>query len=162
MTAAPTAVILMAYGTPRNRDDIERYYTDIRRGRPPTPEQLADLTSRYDSLGGTSPFSARTEAQRAALQRALDEISPGAYTVILGLKHAEPTIEDAVASAAAAGCRLAVGLVLAPHYSVASIGDYLQRASAAARDHSIEFTGIESWATEPAFVDFIARDLAVR
>ena len=162
MTAAPTAVILMAYGTPRNRDDIERYYTDIRRGRPPTPEQLADLTSRYDSLGGTSPFSARTEAQRAALQRALDEISPGAYTVILGLKHAEPTIEDAVASAAAAGCRFAVGLVLAPHYSVASIGDYLQRASAAARDHSIEFTGIESWATEPAFVDFIARDLAVR
>ena len=162
MTAAPTAVILMAYGTPRNRDDIERYYTDIRRGRPPTPEQLADLTSRYDSLGGTSPFSARTEAQRAALQRALDEISPGAYTVILGLKHAEPTIEDAVASAAAAGCRFAVGLVLAPHYSVASIGDYLQRASAAALDHSIEFTGIESWATEPAFVDFIARDLAVR
>ena len=162
MTAAPTAVILMAYGTPRSRDDIERYYTDIRRGRPPTAEQLADLTARYDSLGGTSPFSARTEAQRAALQRALDEISPGEFTVILGLKHAEPTIEDAVAAAAAAGCEHAVGLVLAPHYSVASIGDYLQRASSAAADHSIEFTGIESWATEPAFVEFIARDLAAR
>ena len=35
------AVLLMAYGTPRTREDIEPYYTDIRRGRAPTPEQLA-------------------------------------------------------------------------------------------------------------------------
>ena len=55
-----TAVLLMAYGTPRTRDQIEPYYTDIRRGRPPTPEQLADLTARYDALGGTSPLAART------------------------------------------------------------------------------------------------------
>ena len=33
-----TGVLVMAYGTPRDRDDIETYYTDIRRGRPPTPE----------------------------------------------------------------------------------------------------------------------------
>ena len=59
-----TAVLLMAYGTPRTRDEIEPYYTDIRRGRPPTPEALADLTARYEALGGTSPLAARTEAQR--------------------------------------------------------------------------------------------------
>lgn len=29
-----TAVLLMAYGTPRTPDEIEPYYTDIRRGRP--------------------------------------------------------------------------------------------------------------------------------
>jgi ferrochelatase len=158
----PTAVILMAYGTPRSRDDIERYYTDIRRGRPPTPEQLADLTARYDSLGGTSPFSARTDAQRVALQRALDELEPGAYTVILGLKHADPTIEDSVGAAASTGCRHAVGLVLAPHYSAASVGEYLERARAAAEPAGLTFTGIESWATEPAFVDFVAREVAGR
>lgn len=31
------AVLLMAYGSPTTLDDVEAYYTDIRRGRPPTP-----------------------------------------------------------------------------------------------------------------------------
>ena len=98
-----TAVLLMAYGTPRTRDQIEPYYTDIRRGRPPTPEQLADLTARYDALGGTSPLAARTDAQRDALQAALDSISPGSYRVVLGLKHADPKVEAAVDALAADG-----------------------------------------------------------
>lgn len=152
-------VVLMAYGTPRTREEIEPYYTDIRRGRPPTPEQLADLTARYDALGGTSPLAARTEAQRAALQAALDAASPGAYHVVLGLKHAEPKIETAVDELAAQGFRHLVGLVLAPHWSAFSVGQYLDRARAAAAPHGITVSGIESWATEPAFVEFVAADL---
>ena len=154
-----TAVLLMAYGTPRTREEIEPYYTDIRRGRPPTPELLAELTARYDALGGTSPLAARTEAQRAGLQAALDAVAPGEYEVRLGLKHAEPKIETAVEQLAADGFRRIVGLVLAPHYSSYSIGQYMDRTKAAAEPHGIEVTGIHSWATEPAFVDFIAADL---
>lgn len=157
-----TAVLLMAYGTPRDRDDILPYYTDIRRGRPPTPEALAELTARYDALGGTSPLAARTEAQRAGLQRALDELAPGAYEVVLGLKHAHPKVEEAVDELAARGHRRIVGLVLAPHYSAYSVGQYLDRARSAAEPHGIEVRGIESWATEPAFVDFVADDLRAR
>ena len=81
-----TAVLLMAYGTPRTPAEIEPYYTDIRRGRAPTPEQLADLIARYDAIGGISPLAARTEAQRDALQKALDAIAPDTYEVVLGLK----------------------------------------------------------------------------
>ena len=55
MNTDKTAVLLMAYGTPRTREEIEPYYTDIRRGRAPTPEQLADLTSRYEALGAKIP-----------------------------------------------------------------------------------------------------------
>ena len=162
MSEQRTAVVLMAYGTPRTREEIEPYYTDIRRGRPPTPELLAELTARYDALGGTSPLAARTEAQRDALQRALDDIAPGEFHVVLGLKHAEPKIEAAVDALAALGFRRAVGLVLAPHYSTFSVGQYLERASSAAAPHGMSFTGIESWATEPAFVEFVARDLRRR
>lgn len=153
------AVLLMAYGTPRTREEIEPYYTDIRRGRAPTPEQLADLTSRYEALGGTSPLAARTEAQRAALQIALDAAAPGRYEVALGLKHAEPKVEVAVDQLAARGFTQIVCLVLAPHYSAFSIGQYIGRATAAAEPHGISVSGIESWATEPAFVEFIADDL---
>lgn len=159
---ARTAVLLMAYGTPRHRDEILPYYTDIRRGRPPTDEQLADLTARYEAIGGLSPLAERTVRQRDALQAALDGLAPGGYEVVLGLKHADPMIEATVAELAARRYRRIVGLVLAPHYSAFSVGQYLDRARAAAEPHGIEVRGVTSWATEPAFVDFVVDDLRAR
>ena len=157
-----TAVLLMAYGTPRTPAEIEPYYTDIRRGRAPTPEQLADLVARYDAIGGISPLAARTEAQRDALQSALNAIAPDTYEVVLGLKHAAPMIETAVNDLAARGFRHIIGLVLAPHYSSFSIGQYMDRTRAAAEPHGITVTSIDSWATEPAFIEFLAADLRLR
>ena len=172
MSGHRTAVVLMAYGTPRTRDDVLPYYTDIRRGQPPTDEQLAQLIARYEAIapaaGSTagsdalSPLSARTEAQRDGLQAALDVLAPGTYQVVLGLKHAAPTIEDAVAEVVQAGFNRIVGLVLAPHYSSSSIGQYMGRVRKAAEPHGIEVSGIDSWAIEPAFVDFLADDLSAR
>ncbi|MCU1502995.1 MAG: Ferrochelatase [Ilumatobacteraceae bacterium] len=155
-------VVAMAYGTPRTPDEILPYYTDIRRGRPPTDEQLADLTHRYAAIGGISPLAARTEAQRAALHDALDADAPGRYEVVLGLKHAAPKIETAVEQLAAGGCARMIGLVLAPHYSAFSVGEYLGRLRAGAEPHGISVDGVERWGTEPAFVDFVAADLAPR
>jgi len=162
------AVLLMAYGTPRTPAEIEPYYTDIRRGRPPTPEALADLTERYAAIGGVSPLAQLTEAQRDALQAALDQRAPGRFHVALGLKHADPKVEDAAEELAAAGYPTVVGLVLAPHYSSYSIGQYLDRtAQGVARleqegDSSTTVVGIDSWAVEPAFVEFLADDLRAR
>jgi len=154
-----TAVVLMAYGTPRTKEEILPYYTDIRRGRPPTPELLEELTARYEAIGGLSPLKQLTEAQRDALQRELDALDPGLFHVTLGLKHATPFIEEAVAEVAAAGFRRIVGVVLAPHYSSYSIGQYIGRVREAAAPHGIEVTGVDSWATEPAFVEFLAADM---
>ena len=159
MTNNKTAVLLMAYGTPRSTEEILPYYTDIRRGRVPTPEQLADLTARYDAIGGISPLAARTEAQRDALQRALDTEAPGEYHVQLGLKHAHPMIEESVNDLAQQGFTTIIALVLAPHYSSYSIGQYVGRATEAALPHGITVIGIDSWATEPAFIRFIANDM---
>ncbi len=156
------AVVLMAYGTPRAPEEILPYYTDIRRGRPPTDEALAELTDRYAAIGGLSPLAELTEAQRDAVQAELDRIAPDRYHVTLGLKHAAPMIEAAVDEVAAAGFPRIVGAVLAPHYSSYSIGQYLGRATEAARPHGIEVVGVDSWAVEPAFVDFLATDLECR
>jgi ferrochelatase len=154
----------MAYGSPRTREDVLPYYTDIRRGRAPTDEQLAALIARYDAIadeGGDalSPLVRRTEAQRDALQAALDDLAPDRYVVVLGLKHATPTIEEAVHDVATRGIRSLVGLVLAPHYSSLSVGQYHERLRSAAGAHGLQVATIDSWATEPAFVEFLARDL---
>jgi ferrochelatase len=159
-----TGVLLMAYGTPRAPDEIEPYYTDIRRGRPPTAEALADLIARYDAIGGISPLAALTEDQRDVLQAALDERRPGRFHVTLGLKHADPKVEVAAAGLARAGYGSIAGLVLAPHFSSYSIGQYLQRARAGVADigDATPVIGIDSWATEPDFIEFLADDLRSR
>jgi ferrochelatase len=154
-----TAVVLMAYGTPRSKEEILPYYTDIRRGRPPTDEQLQDLTNRYEAIGGLSPLKQLTEDQRDALQSELEHLSPGKYQVFLGLKHASPFIEETVTEVVGLGYKKIVGLVLAPHYSSYSIGQYIDRVRAVAEPAGITVTGIDSWAREEAFIDFLANDM---
>jgi ferrochelatase len=152
----------MGYGTPRTPDDILPYYTDIRRGNPPSPQQLEELTARYAAIGGISPLAERSDAQRQEMQAALDRIADGQYHVVLGMKHAAPFIEDSVDELARQGFHRAVGLVLAPHYSAFSVGQYLDRLRSAAASHDIVVHQIRSWATEPALIDFIAADVRAR
>jgi ferrochelatase len=148
-----TGLVVMAYGTPSSPQDIEAYYTHIRRGRPPSAEQLAELTGRYRAIGGVSPLAERTRAQVAALSGALGE----GWRVDLGNKHAAPFLEDAVAALVGAGPgdrpdRL-IGLVLAPHYSRGSVGEYHARAAAVAGEYGVPYTPIESWHALPAWID---------
>ncbi len=130
-----TGVLVMAHGTPDTPEEIEAFYTRIRRGRPPTPELLDELTGRYEAIGGTSPLTARTRAQVDGLAAALEEAEPGRYVVRLGTKYVEPTIESAVADLAAEGVDRIVGVVLTPHQSTLGSGEYFARAEAAAGRH---------------------------
>ena len=149
-------VLAMAYGTPRDRGDVAAYYTDIRRGHPPSPEQLAALVARYDAIGGTFPLREITDRQLDALQTALDDRAPGRFTVVLGTKHSQPSIAEGVAALAADGLDRAVGVVLAPHWSTVSVGQYASRAAAAGEEHGVDLETIPSWHLLPAYVEFLA------
>lgn len=151
----PVGVVVMAYGTPASPDDVEAYYTHIRRGRPPTPEQLQDLQRRYDALGGISTLAARTRDQIDRLNAALEQRAPGRFRVTLGQKHASPFIEDGVGALADLGVGHVVGLVLAPHYSTFSVGQYQERAADAAAAAGIGFSAIAHWHDEPAYREFL-------
>jgi len=153
--AEPTSVgvLLMAYGTPATPADVEAYYTHVRRGRPPTHEQLADLQRRYAAICGTSPLLERTDAQRRGVQAALDE--HGDFVVELGMKHAPPFIEDAVERLVERRVSRVVGVVLAPHYSRLSVGEYEERARAAAGDR-LDVAMVPSWYDAPPYLDALA------
>src|SRR5258708_21794170 len=96
-------------------------------------EQLAALTARYGAIGGTFPLRAITEAQVAAIA---DNLGDG-YTVEVGYKHVAPFVEDGVAALADKSVDRIVGLVLAPHYSALSVGEYARRASHAAAARTV-------------------------
>jgi ferrochelatase len=146
----------MAYGTPADRAAIGEFYTDVRGGHPPTQAQLDDLTGRYDAIGGISPLNERTAAQIAALQSALDELEPGRFRTYYGSKHANPKIEAAIERAAKDGCGAVVGLVLAPHFSSISVGEYLARAAESAKGVGLRSSFLKHWYDEPALIDALA------
>jgi len=152
------AVLAMAYGTPATLADLEPYYTHIRRGHPPPPELLDELRGRYEAIGGRSPLLEITRAQAAGLEAGLRAAGHDGIRVELGMKHAPPFIEDAARALAASGVSHVVGLVLAPHYSSMSVGEYAERAARAlgADDGGPSFEIVRSWATAPGYVAWLA------
>ncbi|WP_168119367.1 ferrochelatase [Paenibacillus sp. HB172176] len=143
-------VLVMSYGTPQSLEDVEAYYTHIRRGHPPTEEQLAELKGRYEAIvGGVFPLRENTDGQVAGLQDKLEQLAPGTYVCYQGLKHAQPYIEDGVEQMAADGITEAIGIVLAPHYSIMSVGSYNKRALEKAENLGIALTCIDSYHMHP-------------
>jgi ferrochelatase len=152
----------MAHGTPASPGDIPAFYTAIRRGRPPSAEQLAELEGRYAAIGGTSPLNEVTRAQVAGIAGALETRAPGRYVVAGGAKFAAPLIEEAAAGLVGAGVEKVIGLVLAPHSSVVSVGQYAERAEKAVAaaveadgvgsGPAVSFTMIDHWYEAPGFV----------
>ena len=143
------AVVLMAYGSPSLPEDVRPYLEDIRGGRQVSDEAVEELAERYRRIGGRSPLDDVTEAQRASLERALD------VPVFVGMKHWQPRIAEAVDAALATGATRIVGLVLAPHYSRLSIGEYRERLDAAAAGRA-EIVLVESWHDHPGFLDVVS------
>jgi len=155
----PVGVLVMSYGTPESMEGVEAYYTHIRRGHPPTAEQLEDLTSRYRAIvGGVFPLRENTNRQAAALQRTLDELAgEGAYKCYQGLKHAAPFIEDGVAAMAKDGVKEAVAIVLTPQYSSMSVGGYMKRAKEEAEKRGIRLATVESYHLHPELISALAK-----
>jgi ferrochelatase len=138
-------VVVMAYGTPASAEDLVVYYTHIRHGRPPTDEQIAELRARYDAIGGMSPLRRITEAQRDRIAAALGDD----FDVALGYKHSPPFIEDAIDELKNKDVTEIVGVVLAPHDSRGSIGEYVERLGSGAK-------AVRSWHDLPAWRAFQA------
>jgi protoporphyrin/coproporphyrin ferrochelatase len=141
----------MAYGSPERLTDVPAYYADIRGGRPIAPENLADLVERYRRLGieDSSPLNAITEQTRVALE---DELGLPVFT---GMKHWTPRIAEAAEAALATGAGTVAGIVLAPHYSTLSIKGYRDQLEGVLAGR-VELAFVDSWHTEPGFIDLLA------
>ena len=136
------------------------YYTHIRRGRPPDaraagrPRRAATTPSAASRRWPSAP-----RRSAPASPAALDERAPGRCRGRARARSTpRPFIEDAVADA---GRRRAstdvVGLVLAPHYSAVSVGEYQRRAAEAAAGRGVRRDRRSTAGTcEPAYLDFLA------
>ncbi len=151
------AVLLMAYGSPDRLDQVEAYYTDIRRGSPPPPHLLEELLGRYRAIGGGSPLSRIVEAQRAAVEADLaarDRPMP----VYAGMRHIEPRIGDVVARMAADGVERLVAIALAPQRSSNAAGyrRAVDGALSSLGDGAPAVVFVDSWYDQPRFIEAMA------
>lgn len=150
----------MAYGTPNSLEEVEPYYTDIRAGRKPSPENLRELIERYRLVGGRTPLLDITRAQAAALQSQLGEN----FQTYVGMKHWHPYISEAVGEILRGGHRRLIALALAPHYSRFSIDGYIQRVrealqSSPADGQAPQVTFVESWNDHPLYLRALAEKM---
>ena len=148
------AVLLMAYGSPDRLDQVEAYYTDIRRGSPPPPHLLEELLGRYRAIGGGSPLSRIVEEQRAAVEAEL-AARGRPLRVYAGMRHIEPRIGRIVEGMAADGVERFAAIALAPQKSSNAAG-YRRAVDAAlaglgARAPSLSY--VDSWYDQPRFIE---------
>ncbi len=146
-------VLLMSYGSPDNLDEVEAYYTDIRHGRKPSPEEVANLKEKYQAIGGQSPLLDIVKRQAAALERKLmeDRLSAKVY---IGMKHWHPYIRGSIQEIARDKIVKLIAVPLAPHYSKISIGGYRDAVINAQTEFApatrIDF--IDSWHLHPGLL----------
>ncbi len=152
------AVLLMAYGSPDRLDQVEAYYTDIRRGSPPPPHLLEELLGRYRAIGGGSPLSRIVEAQRAALAAELDARGMP-MPVYAGMRHIAPRIGEIVKGMAADGVGRFAAIALAPQQSSNAAG-YRRAVDAALAEIGADAPSVafvDSWHAEPRFIEALAQ-----
>lgn len=148
------AVLLLAYGTPDNLDDIHDFLLDIRGGRPVSDELMSEMTERYEAIGGPSPLTELTMAQADAIKAGLAEQGIE-LPVYVGMRHWKPWIHEALEQMMAAGIEHAYTQILAPHACT-----YTQTTYQKALNKAIEQTGCPisfeatgPWSDRPSLIE---------
>jgi ferrochelatase len=158
MNKRKIGVLVLSYGTPESLDQVEAYYTHIRRGVPPAHEQLEELVNRYRAIvGGVFPLREITNQQVNALEKMLNQQHPDTpFICYQGLKHAYPFVEDGIKQMANDGIQHAIGVVLAPHYSSMSVATYVKRAQEQANLIGLPIQFVYQYHVHPKFLQALS------
>ncbi|HYB00969.1 MAG TPA: ferrochelatase [Ktedonobacteraceae bacterium] len=152
-------VMLMTYGSPATLEDIPAYLKNIRGGREPDEELIAEFRRRYTLIGG-SPLLRITREQAAALQDELSKQHPGGphFHVVAGMRFAPPFIADLVPETAA-GAQQLIGMIMSPQYSPIIMSGYTRALEDAVQrlhrdDLKLQIAG--DWHLQPYFLSALA------
>lgn len=146
-----TAVVLFNLGGPDDlaavRPFLQNLFSDPAIIGAPTPIRLPlawwiakrrtpEATHIYQQMGGKSPIVAETEAQRAALESALQ--AHGDYRVVVAMRYWHPRARQAVEQVKAMGAERVILLPLYPQYSTttsaSSVAEWQREAVKAGLD----------------------------
>ncbi|TMF56252.1 MAG: ferrochelatase, partial [Chloroflexi bacterium] len=159
--AKHVGVLFMAYGSPNRLDEVEAYFSDIRGGRRPSPEEVAELSARYAQVGIPTPLLKVSRRLAEKVERGLNQSGGGQFTARVGMKHWTPRIHTALEELEQAGVDQVVGLVLAPHYSRMGTSGYEARVEQALAESGrrVPFDFIQNWFDLPGYLQAVAENV---
>lgn len=146
----PTAILLLAHGTPDTIEEIPEYLRNVTHGRPLPESVVTEIRRRY-SLIGPSPLTRLTREQGQSLSHALG------LPVYVAMRNWKPLIADVIRTMRADGITRFAVLCLAPQNSRTSVGLYRRAVFAESADMRVDFT--ETWADHPLLADAFAERL---
>jgi ferrochelatase len=180
---ARLGVLLVAYGGPRDLDEIAPFMASIM-GTEPSEAALQDARRRYLTIGGISPLPFTAERIAVQLERSLSGLPeapagddegvgllgmpaplPRAAAesvklpVAVGMLHSEPSISAAVRQLADSGVREVVVLSLSPFECASTTGKYARAVEAAASEAGVAVREAGSYRTSDPFVGILSDNL---
>jgi len=147
-----TSVLLIAHGGPERLDDVPAFLHELRGGEVPQAALDAALT-RYGHIGGGSPMPAAARRIAAGLERSIGGEVRAAF------KHSSPRIAEGLSTLIGNGADSVTAVCLAPHFSHAGPGEYLDAFREAARGAglAIEARTVEHWFDREEFTGYWAK-----
>jgi ferrochelatase len=152
------AVLVVAFGGPQGRGDVQPFLANVLRGRRVAPERVEEVAHHYDLFDGLSPLTELTMKQADLLRsRLLERGMP--LPVYVGMRNWHPFLADTLAAMSRAGVRRAVGFLAAAQRSYSGCTQYRENvdaARAALRDAGladVDIVYVGDWHTDPGFVE---------
>ena len=143
-----TAVLLLAFGSPRSLDEVAAFLERLM-GKEPTAAHVADLQQRYQAVGGVSPLYETTMQQAAALERALRGRGIP-VPVFAGMRYSHPLIAETLDEIKKRDISSIIPVSLSPYHSPATEEYYAEvRRIWAARHKGREIVQIADWHAHP-------------
>jgi ferrochelatase len=158
--ATDDGVLLVAHGTVSSLEQLPEFLTEIRRGRAPSVALVAEMTRRYEAIGGSPLLRICSEQARLLAQAA-------STPVWVGMRFGACRIEDALRKAAEMGVRRLVVVPMAPYSVSLYVEETRQRlaqlqVNGACGD--LGLVAIGSWGEHPrliaAFKDAVSTAIA--
>ncbi len=146
------AVVLVAHGTVDELDELPEFLTNIRRGRAPPPELLAEVRRRYEAIGGRSPLNAINRE----VARRLEERLGVPVRAANRLFHPYP--KEVLEPLAISGARRILVVPLAQH-SASIYGDSVKEAVREA-GLDLEVLAASNWGRTPELTEAYAQAIA--
>jgi ferrochelatase len=129
------AILLVSHGTVDDLDDLGGFATNVRRGRPPPPDLVAELRRRYEQIGGASPLNAINAQVAQKLERRLG------LRVAWANRLWRPFVRDVMRALGEAGVRRIALVPLAQH----SAAVYEADARGPALEAGIDLVAVSNW-----------------
>lgn len=151
------SVLILAFGGPRGRGDVQPFLNNVAVGRGIPPERLSKVADIYALYNGFSPLADITLRQAVCLHERLQQ-QQIPWPVFVGMRHWHPYLQDTLEEMALAGHRRIVTLIMSAFHSPPGCFDYkkqvAQAVEAIREKHKIalQVIYVDSWFDHDAFI----------